>query len=46
MSGILPVWVVSACAEVVGALGWRELVGDVADGGPEAVDGALGGLSQ
>jgi hypothetical protein len=45
-SGILPVRIKSAGAEAVVAFRWREGVGDAADGGPETLDGALGGLSQ
>lgn len=45
-SGLLPVWLVSAGAEAVGAFGGREGAGDAAGGGPETLDGALGRLSR
>lgn len=40
------VCIVAAVGEVVGAFLWRVEVEDAADGVPEAVDGALSGLTQ
>ena len=41
-----PIGPIAGVGEVVGALGRREQVEQPADGGPQAVDGALGGLAQ